>query len=271
MSSLSRIWAAVGQQLRNPSGLGGSVIGRLMAIANRQSNAIAIRALEIAANDTILELGVGPGRAVATLTAMLTHGRVLGIDHSTTMLAQDARHNRRAILEGRVWLLRGRFDALPCRTRSINKILAVHVIYFTGVMEIREARRVLRPGGSLAIFVIDKSAMTRWKFTESTSHRLFDQAELCKVLSLGGFASNEFTVSRIVLKFGIPGLLAVATKQGEESLERTQSVAPDPKRHFATVNCRIAKDSFALDVLCLGKAKFAKRRAMEYRPANRST
>ncbi len=216
MPALSRFWKAVGQQLRNPSGWDGRLIGRLMAIANHQSNRIAIRALDIAADDTILELGVGPGYAVATMTAISSRGRVLGIDHSATMLAQAARRNRRAIAKGRVCLLRGRCDALPCRMESIDKILAVHVLYFIGTREIREARRVLRPGGILAIFVADKSAMARWHLSKSASHRLFDQAGLSEILSLGGFASNEFTVSPMVLKFGIPGLLAVATKQPVE-------------------------------------------------------
>ena len=65
------------------------------------------------------------------------------------MLAQASRRNRRTIGEGRVRLRLGRFDALPFEPESIDKILAVNVVYFfhKDADEIREAMRVLRPGG----------------------------------------------------------------------------------------------------------------------------
>ena len=174
MLDLSRASTAIGRQLRHPSGLGGRLLGGVMGIANRQSNAVAIRALQITPDETVLELGVGPGHAVTTLAAASPYRRVLGLDHSSATPAQAARRNRRAIVEGRVCLLQGRFDTLPCRTDSIDKILAVHVAYFFSARgaELREAQRVLRPGGRMAVFVTDKAAMERWRFP---NHQLFDQ------------------------------------------------------------------------------------------------
>jgi ubiquinone/menaquinone biosynthesis C-methylase UbiE len=210
----SRLQSAIGEQLRKPSGRVGGVIGPLMGVANRQSNRIAIDALKIASKDTILELGVGPGRAISALAAMAQHGRVFGIDHSVTMLAQAARRNRRAINSGRIHLLRGRFAALPFEAESIDKILAVHVAYFVGVdaAEILEARRVLRPGGKIAVFVTEMSAMERWRFTRFGSHRLYDRDEMGQLLSAGGFKTNEIVISQIRMPFGVAGLLAIATK-----------------------------------------------------------
>jgi ubiquinone/menaquinone biosynthesis C-methylase UbiE len=215
MSLRSRAWAAIGGQLRHPSGLAGGLIGRLMGVVNRQSNRIAIGALEIRPGDTILELGVGPGIAVATLAGLAQQGRVVGIDHSPTMLAQAARRNRRAIAGRGVHLLLGRFAALPFATESVDRILAVHVAYFIGAdaSEIREARRVLRPGGRVAIFATDKSTMASWGFTRSGHHRLFDRDEIAGLLSTGGFATDEIAVAEVSLPFGIAGLLAVATKR----------------------------------------------------------
>ena len=91
---------------------------------------------------------------------------MLGIDSSPDMLAQAGHCNRRAIAEGRVQLHLGRFDALPWPSGSIGKILAVNVVYFfsEGGDEIREARRVLAPGGLMAVYATHKDTMQHWKF-----------------------------------------------------------------------------------------------------------
>jgi ubiquinone/menaquinone biosynthesis C-methylase UbiE len=208
----SPIWAVIGRQLQNPSGFGGKLIARLMAVANRRSIRIAIRALDCSPDNTILDLGCGSGRAVKVLAAMAVQGLILGIDYSETMLAQAFRHSRYAIWQGRVHLLRGRIDALPCRDNSIDRILAVHVVYFAGEAGVREARRVLRPGGLIVIVATDRSAMARWKFAQPSTHELFDLHGLANLLVRGGFATSAISVTPIKLGLGVPGLLAIASK-----------------------------------------------------------
>jgi ubiquinone/menaquinone biosynthesis C-methylase UbiE len=208
----SSIWAAIGRQLRNPSGFGGRLIARLMAVANRRSNRIAIRALDCSPDNTILDLGCGSGPAFRVLAEMAGQGLILGLDHSEIMLAQASRRNRRAVRQRRVHLVRGRIDALPWRDNTIDKILAVHVVYFAGEAGVCEARRVLRPGGRIVIVATDQSAMTRWKFTRSSTHELFDMRGLADLLVRGGFATSEISVTQIKLAPGVLGLLAIATK-----------------------------------------------------------
>jgi ubiquinone/menaquinone biosynthesis C-methylase UbiE len=198
--------------LRNPSGFGGRLIARVMGIANRRSNRIAIRALDCSPDNTILDLGCGSGPAIRTLAGTVGQGLILGIDHSETMLAQASRRNRQAVRQRRVHLVRGRIDALPWRDNTIDKILAVHVVYFAGEAGVREARRVLRPGGRIVIVATDQSAMTRWKFAQSSTHELFDVRGLAGLLVRGGFATSEISVTQIKLGFGVLGLLAIATK-----------------------------------------------------------
>jgi ubiquinone/menaquinone biosynthesis C-methylase UbiE len=206
------MWTAIGRQLRHPSGIAGSLIGYIMGAINRESNHVAIEALHLAPRDTILELGSGPGRALKMVAAISPKGCVLGIDHSTTMLAQAARHNRSAVRDGRVCLVCARFETLPCRAESIDKILAVHVFYFADAETILEAKRVLRPGGRIVFLVTDRHALENCKFANTETHRLLDRNDLISLLIAGGFAKDRISVSAITLGFGIPALIGVATK-----------------------------------------------------------
>jgi SAM-dependent methyltransferase len=214
MNGLDAVWKALGRQLRHPSGFPGRVIGHSMAMANRWPNRIAIDALDIAPGDVVLELGFGPGKAIAQLASAIGPGHVLGIDQSATMLAQASRHNRQAIERGRVELRRGHFDALPWPTASIDKVLAVNTAYFfcPDAVEVQEARRVLRPGGLMAIYVTDKSVMSRWRFSGPDTHRTFDSNELAALLRTGRFDANDVTVTRVSPGFGFAGLIALARK-----------------------------------------------------------
>ena len=123
------------------------------------------------------------------------------------MLGQAAQYNRCAIRNGRVQLQQGCFDNLPWDAETVDKILAVNVVYFfrADAAEIREARRVLRPGGMMAIYATDKSAMARWKFVSAETHRIFDHNDLVALILSGGFSSDEISVVSITLAFRIPG------------------------------------------------------------------
>jgi SAM-dependent methyltransferase len=139
---------------------------------------------------------------------------VLGIDHSAAMLAQASGRNRRAIREGRVRLVRGRFDALPWPTSSVEKVVGVNVAYFfrdTGV-EVSEARRVLRPGGLLALYATHKSTMARWKLADPETHRLRDEADMLELLLRGGFSRQAIQVRPVSMPFGVAGILATAAR-----------------------------------------------------------
>jgi SAM-dependent methyltransferase len=226
MNGLEAISRAIGRQLRHPSGFPGRLIGYAMAIANRQPNRIAIEALEVAPNDVVLELGFGPGRAVKELVSSTAAGRILGIDQSPIMLAQACRHNRRAIKTGRVELRNGRFDALPWPRESVDRILAVNTVYFfrKDAAEICEARRILRPGGRMAVYATDKSVMARWRFSGPDTREIFDRDDLMALLRAGGFKDDDIAISPADVGFGIAGLLAIAHK----SIDAVGSLRPHP-------------------------------------------
>ena len=209
------IWSAVGHQLKCPAGPQGRLAGRIMSVVNKQPNHLAIRALCLQPRDTVLELGFGPGGAIKAMAALVPEGLALGIDQSLDMLVHASRRNCVEIERERVQLRLGTFSSLPWPAASVDKILAVNVVYFfsPGAREVREAWRVLKPGGRMTVYATDKSTMAHWKFSGPDTHALFGEDDLRGLLLRGGFCPEDVSISTVTLAFGIRGLLATVWKQ----------------------------------------------------------
>lgn len=208
-----RLWEVIGHQLRSPSGWRGRLAGRVMEIINREPNDRSVAALELAPEATVLEIGCGPGVALAQMALAATNGLVIGLDASPEMLRQAARRNRSAIESGRVKLALGTFERLPFDSDSIDRVLAVNVAYFFSASEeLSEVYRVLRPGGRLVIYATDRLTMSRWKFAGPGTHNLVDENSLTAALGAAGFDAQETEIRELALRFNVRGLLAVSNK-----------------------------------------------------------
>jgi len=126
--------AAIVGQFGHPQGTAGRVAGWVMAHrpSNRQRNRWVVWLLEVQPTDRVLEIGFGPGLAIAELRRRVGHaGHVDGIDHSDVMLRQATRRNTAAIAAGRVSLSRASVDQLPRSLGSpLDAILAVNSLGF---------------------------------------------------------------------------------------------------------------------------------------------
>jgi SAM-dependent methyltransferase len=211
---LDRAWHVLGSQLRHPTGILGSLAGRLMAIVNDRPNRLAIEALAPRANDSVLELGFGPGRALQAIAARAPGGRLFGIDQSDRMLQQAARLNQAAIAAGRMKLVKGPFSPLPWLDNTFDKILLVNVAYFFDLAgnDMAEVFRVLCSGGRLAVYVTARETMEKWPFSGPDTHRTYDEGELQDLLRHAGFQAAEVGIRTLTLPFGVRGLLAIAEK-----------------------------------------------------------
>jgi len=184
-----------------------------MVFANAKPNALAVAALGLRDGESLLELGCGPGHALHALLHSAKRARAVGLDWSEAMLARAARRNRRTVEAGRLALVRGDFAALPFKAESADAILAVNVVYFMGnCAAVREAHRVLRPGGRIVLYASDRSAMRGWPFAGPDTHRLFSQDELAGLLLEAGFAAESVRIDIVDAGFGVKGLLAKAQK-----------------------------------------------------------
>jgi ubiquinone/menaquinone biosynthesis C-methylase UbiE len=121
--------------------------------SNRQRSAWAVSLLGVRPADRVLEIGFGPGVAVAQLVRAGA-GHVYGLDHSAVMLRQASRRNAAAIRAGRVTLVRASVDQIPpALDGPFDAILAVNTLAFWPAPAERLAglRHRLAPGGRVAI------------------------------------------------------------------------------------------------------------------------
>ena len=217
------VWHSIGQQLRHPKGRVGQLMGHTMCLLNAKPNALAIAGLGIQPSDHILELGFGPGQAIARMAQLATSGKICGIDTSPVMLAQATHRNRRSVAAGKVFLSLGEFSPLAMADSSIDKILAVNVVYFWKSAQaiLADCHRVLRFGGKVSIYATDAISMRRWKFAGSDTHMLYTAEDLHAALMQGGFAPNDIRIETLTLANGIQGILAVGQKAAEPILIST--------------------------------------------------
>lgn len=177
------------QQARRPSGILGRLFGMGMGRINRGVNDFVITQLDVRHDHKVLEIGFGPGKAIQQVSRQLGTGRVYGLDMSSTMVAQAAKLNRRAIEEGKVDLRAGEASQLPYRAAMFDRIFCVNVMYFwpEPQRELAEIFRVTSPGGQVAIYIGDREQMSDVPMTKTGVFRLFSGDDVAGLLRDAGF------------------------------------------------------------------------------------
>ena len=101
--------------------------------------------LEIRSDDTVLEVGFGPGVVIQRLAKLAVAGHVAGIDQSRDMVQQARARNATAVQEGRVELRHGSVESLPFDDDSFYKALAINSMQYwpDAHAALREVSRVL--------------------------------------------------------------------------------------------------------------------------------
>jgi len=178
---------AIVRQFGHPRGAAGSIVGWVMAhrASNRQRNVWVVSQINVQSTDRVLEIGFGPGVAIAELSRRIgPSGHVYGIDHSKVMLDQASRRNDAAIRAGRVSLIQASVNDLPTAFDGpFDAIVAVNSLGFwtAPCTRLEELRRRLKPGGRIAIASQPRSAGA----TRSTS--LTAGREITDLLEGAGF------------------------------------------------------------------------------------
>ena len=141
------------KQCGKPSGW----LGRLnLWSMNRRHSKVTewgLKHVSIQSRDTILDVGCGGGMTIARLAAVATEGKIYGVDYSEESVAASRRTNQPLVDAGRVEILHASVSQLPFPDEMFDLVTAVETHYYWPDLtaDLREALRVLKPGGTLVI------------------------------------------------------------------------------------------------------------------------
>jgi SAM-dependent methyltransferase len=136
-----------------PRGLLGRLGGRLMAFEHRKIYPAVLDALEIAPDESILEIGSGSGAATVLAARRTPKGFVAAADPSPEMVSQTKRRLHEAIAAGRAEVVQAGAECLPFADGRFDGAFAVFSFHHWADRGrgLSELLRVLHPGGRLVI------------------------------------------------------------------------------------------------------------------------
>jgi ubiquinone/menaquinone biosynthesis C-methylase UbiE len=136
-----------------PQGVLGRLGGIIMGRMNADCGAWVSDLLAVGPNDTVLEVGFGPGVTSQRLSKLAAVGHVAGIDPSREMVEQARVRNTTALQSGHVDLRLGSVESLPFDDNSFDKALAINSmqVWPDAIAGLREIWRVMKPGGKIAL------------------------------------------------------------------------------------------------------------------------
>ncbi|MGW6791078.1 class I SAM-dependent methyltransferase [Streptomyces chartreusis] len=154
--------------------------------------AAAVAELGLREGARVLDAGCGTGRALPPLRdAVGPSGVVLGADLTPAMLEAAARAGRDA--DGQ--LLLADVAALPVRSESLDTVFAAGLIAHlpNPAENLRELARVVRPGGTLALFhPIGRAALAARQGRQITPEDLRAEPNLRPLLAGSGWRMTSY-------------------------------------------------------------------------------
>jgi len=123
---------------------------------NRRHAAVTdwgLQHVRMSPRDVVLDVGCGGGRTVGKLAALATDGKVVGVDYAEASVEASRRENGTWIERGRVEIRQASVSELPFLDDTFDLVTAVETHFWWPDLahDMREVRRVLKPGGRLAV------------------------------------------------------------------------------------------------------------------------
>ncbi len=159
---------ALAAQLRSPEGTEGLDLGQKMHETNINMTMSAVKALDPADGDRILEIGHGNARHVKQVLGIAENLQYTGLDISETMYEEARQTNASFIEENRASFHLYQGETFPFPDTYFHKIMTVNTIYFweAPLSILKETHRVLKPGGLISIGFVEKSFMKTLPFAQ---------------------------------------------------------------------------------------------------------
>ncbi len=195
----------------------------------RESTSLALQELPASPALRILDMGCGTGVLLTRALDADPTRTAIGVDITLNMLRQASRTLPRSVP-----LLCAGCDAVPVRSRSVDVVVSTSALHYMSdpVGVLREARRVLVPGGTIILSdwcrdywtmaLLDRAL--RW--VDPAHHATLNEETLTRLLSDAGFDTIRLTRSRIDRFWGL--MTASANAPVDSAVEESATTLPPP-------------------------------------------
>ena len=183
------------QQLSHPSGLVGRLI--LAPMWNRRNSAlndVALERLDLRPDDLVLEVGFGGGYLIGRMAAVVTEGRLAGLDVSQAMVDVCSKRFRALIQAGRLDLQCASAESLPYPDGHFTKACTVNSIFYwlDAQQVIREFGRVLETGARLVMCFTCPESLRGKPFSQH-GLKLYQVEQVEQMMRTAGLAQVSVT------------------------------------------------------------------------------
>jgi arsenite methyltransferase len=197
---------------------------------------------QLNAGETVLDLGSGGGIDVFLSAKRVgPAGKAYGLDMTDEMLALARENQRKAGLEN-VEFLKGEIESIPLPRNSVDVVISNCVINLSADKDrvLREAFRVLRPGGRFAVSDVVVRGPVPAEIRRNVELWVgcvagaLGEAEYRSKLAAAGFEEIEVEPTRV---YGVEDARQFLTAQGID----VDAIAPEVEGKFASAFIRAKK------------------------------
>ncbi len=181
---------AIAANLAHPQGEMGNLVAERMNENNAGITSLMYDHLNVRPTSRVLEIGFGNGKLLTHLLGMVA--RVDGIDISNDMIEAGKALQADAINDGRLTLSFGSTASIPFADDTFDAICTANTLYFWKdvPVDLQEIKRVLKPGGRLAIAIRSRSKMEQMPFT-AYGFTMYEKEEVETLLETAGFVNAD--------------------------------------------------------------------------------
>lgn len=184
---MSKFTEYIGEQFGNPHGFVGKVCCVIMNVINKAMYRKTISLLEVKAEDNVLDIGYGNGYLLQCIYKK-ANVNLYGIDISDDMKAQACGKNKRALVEGKLFLEIGDCCDLNYEENYFQAITSINTVYFWSdvVKGLSEIYRTLKDGASFFNVLYTREWLDKLSYTEK-GFKKYDANQLVEFGRQAGF------------------------------------------------------------------------------------
>jgi ubiquinone/menaquinone biosynthesis C-methylase UbiE len=141
------------EQAKNPDGMVGSFMLKMMNTAHTEMNKWALANTKIGEESIVLDVGCGGGKTIQLLSLINKNGRIYGIDYSEQAVKDSIKANKMDVTSGKVNIQQASVTDIPFPANFFDTITAFQTHYFWSDLEtsVKEVFRVLKEDGCFLI------------------------------------------------------------------------------------------------------------------------